>query len=228
MAFFAPPGTIFPFWLWPLSHMIPKQVRPKNPLFIVSLGYGVTGGDRPRLARATAQSLLKAVNVARRFPHAFIIFGNSSHTLNDGGVLEEQLKYKMLDLLGFPHDHVISAGPIDNTVNEMRAIRDKMRTRLKELSHVEVLLITVPIHGAVDVWQRDPMIKEIGRLSLQYVKDPGYQRDSILKNQRTALRWLVANVARNALIFLACLFLGDKKGLDWVAKIGVHKVAKTP
>lgn len=213
-------GAIFPLNIWPLSQMVPPQVRPHHPEIIVSLGYGVTGGPNPQLSRATAQSMRLAVEWANKFPSAIIMFGNSSHTLHDGGKREEELKFQLLDILRFPRSRVVSVGPIDNSISEMRAVGDEMIHRLKVADWwpEEILLITVAVHHAADVWRRDPNINSVGRLSLQYVDDPGYQRDHILKNQQSGFRWLLANVMRTVAVI-------SPLPLEWLAKRGVHKTA---
>jgi hypothetical protein len=207
---------VFRHLAWPFNQMIPVEIEPRDPKVIVSLGYGITEGPNPQLSEATKESLEIAIQWANHFPYAFVVFGNSSHTgLNDNGALEEQLKWKLVDELGFPRERVMSVGPITNTITEAEAVHKILVVP----EDTELLLITVAIHGAPFVYYQ---VFKKEWFSLQYIKDPGYQEDHALKNQKGAFRWLLATEIRNVLVLLFAAF---HIPLSPLAKIGVHKKA---
>ena len=107
--------------LWRVS-----ERKPIQPDVIVPLSYAMLPNA---LAFGTTQGIHAAYGWATQFPSAVVAFGNPSHCFPGSEIAEEREKMQLLQTLGLPEERIISGGPIQNTVTELRAVAAALKQR---------------------------------------------------------------------------------------------------
>ncbi len=192
-------------WLYGTS-----ETGPRSPQVIVPLGYGSCPGH---LAEATMWGILEAISFAQKFPQSIIVFGNSSHCFQASEQFELDEKIALFKAARFSEHRYLSAGPIVNTVVELKAVQAALKQHGVEAG--EILFICDVAHSRSVRWIAKGLFPGV-RISIRYTPVVPYQSDHVFPAQQSGWAWMLANLKRD--VALRAPFLG----LEFVANY-VHK-----
>ena len=186
--------------LWRVS-----ERKPIQPDVIVPLSYAMLPNA---LAFGTTQGIHAAYGWATQFPSAVVAFGNPSHCFPGSEIAEEREKMQLLQTLGLPEERIISGGPIQNTVTELRAVAAALKQR--GIQPLEVLLVIESLHsrGGLYIAQR---VFPGARISLKYSHATVWQPDHPFFFQQSRRNWFMANILRQVALRIL--------GIDQAAKV---------
>lgn len=174
---------------------------------IVTFSYGVLPD---RLADATKEGLLEALQYANRFPRAVVAFATCTHCFTGSEYVELGEKKKIIHEQSFPWSRVVVGAPVQNTVTELRAIKTALTKRGVEPK--EILLVVEAFHSRSARYITEKIFPGV-EISLVYSNTTGCQPDHPFSIQRHQWKYILVNVLRQ--IALRIL------GIEWMSTI-VH------
>lgn len=192
--------------IWKVDAKLPADFRPD---IIVAASYAV---KKDALTNGGREVLCCAIEHWRVFPQATIAFANSSHCYAGSEKVEERLKLAELDRAGVGRDHILSCGPIVNTITEAEAISATLIRAGRQPR--TILLVSGVLHSRsiFYIWKKmiEKYFPAAGLAIATIPHEFEYEPSHPLALQRGLWRWIAANIGRQLFMRIFGLKLTGK------------------